>query len=298
MYYKKIIGFSLIFMSLIHQSTAIGMGRSARTWRQLGKGVVSRLTAWATTGKGLFKGMQKVKPQTVRSGRLAGTFGATLAMAPLVLQPGTAQAENNHRFVRFSKESIDARPDLKQKFIQYAQLHITAQDQPTVDALVYLFQKYPDAARQVYPFILQNCQRISPRIQKVVGISAVTQPQRSSLINTADTIKKVQELMTPSNVIQYGILPAIDLENGGLSDNIVPSIASAITTDLMLHTAEQYIPTSVKKMVECPVFVQGSWNVGNRACRLGKFMVRQQLRSMVAAHVVNPVFGINETQAR
>lgn len=122
--------------------------------------------------------------------------------------------------IEFTPSNIDAYASSKQPFIEYAKKNITTKNALIVNTIIYLIKKYPDAARELYPLVLQNCTQVNPALQKAVGaqcfVASTIKPIQVKKVDPENVTKKGSEeddgLFTVGNIVHYGLWPIVDID--------------------------------------------------------------------------------------
>lgn len=226
---KKIVRvLSLVVMLSTAMPLLHGMHRFKKGWSRVTsafKGGFGRFgfktSQWSKSfakNSGFFKSFAKAHTFNSLSGI---TAAATLAypMSSLEGQLLLQQVPQPRAQIEFTPTNIDAHENMKQSFIEYAKKNITTKNAAIANTIIYLIKKYPDAAVQLYPFVLLNCKQVNPMLQKAVGAQCLVapkvkkeeKPQQTTPVTKTDA-EEDGGFITVGNMFQYGLLPVLDID--------------------------------------------------------------------------------------
>lgn len=263
-----------------------------------------------------------------RLNRLSGLTAAAAFFSPLAPHEkellGQASQPQPAR-IEFTPANIDMYLHMKKSFIEYAKKNITTKNMAIIKGIIHLVQKYPDAAMQLYPYVLSNCADVHVSLQKAVGMQcAVPTPKKAE--STIANEDAQESWVTMDNVLQYGVMPILDIDMAHARDkkgkrvelwNVTQknvdqltlvdgkfqlkpiekwpkAIASGIATEWIYGYASKKVTDFTgDEWCKCPEFKNdNSWNVGNRACRFTKWVAAESLaKPLIRSYIVEPIIG-------
>lgn len=130
-------------------------------------------------------------------------FSCTLAQSNLTqeLEAEPAQAPQVQATLTFEAKTINANPQLKDAFIEFAAWNLATQDSAMIDSIVYLVQKYPDAG-QKFLGAFKDGKKINPTISQLL----IEQDKE----NNKTTMQKIAGMVSLKNIFFNGVVPILD----------------------------------------------------------------------------------------